>query len=133
MELKVGGKKKKYIRNNWMGPDLDWNAVCRCPENRWPGGLPMECGGPCCAGTKKDVYSPSFVNRGENTYAAVGIYSVYALVYYYYYYTRCLQGVSNAKSAHHRSNSLLWKLQQIFRKRSKLQPSLNRSVSFVIL
>lgn len=66
-----------------MGPDLDWNAVCQSPENRWPGGLSPECGGLCCAGSKKDVYSPSFVNQGENIYA-VGIYRIY-----------CLRGVSN--------------------------------------
>lgn len=61
-----------------MGPDLNWNAVCWCQEDRWPGGLPPECGGgPCCAGTEKDVYSLSFVNRGENIYAAVGIYIIY--------------------------------------------------------
>lgn len=101
-----------------MGPaDLDWNAVCYSARRTSPaaaGGVyrwnatavaaAAVSARVCRASvqyTEMNVYSPSFVNWGENIFLCtpptgfigyIIIVCYYIIIYYYYY---CLQGASS--------------------------------------
>lgn len=91
-----------------MGPaDLDWNAVCCSARRtspaaaggvyRWNAAAAAVAARVCRASvqyTKMNVYSSSFVNRGENIFLCTppSGFIGYIIIYYYNY---CLQGASS--------------------------------------